>query len=124
MQKGANITSERLRFDFTCDHKLEKDELEKIEAQVNKWISEKLPVVHAEYDKDYAKNVLKAHGQFWEKYPDNLTVYTIGDENSPVSCEICGGPHVSNTGELGAFKITKEESSSAGIRRIKAILVI
>ncbi|MBO7664723.1 hypothetical protein J6S46_02605, partial [Candidatus Saccharibacteria bacterium] len=81
-----------------------------------------LTVVHAEYEKDYAKNTLKAHGQFWDKYPDMLTVYTIGDENAPVSREVCGGPHVEHTGVLNSFKIVKEESSAAGIRRIKAIL--
>ena len=121
-QKGANITSERLRFDFTSDHKLEKSELEKIENQVNEWISASLPVIHAEYEKEYAKNILKAHGQFWEKYPEKLTVYTIGDSDAPVSREICGGPHVDHTGLLGKFVIKKEESSSAGVRRIKAIL--
>lgn len=122
LQKGANITSERLRFDFSVDHKLEADELAKLEAQVNEWIAADLPVVHDEYEKSYAKDVLKAHGQFWEKYPDQLTVYTIGDFDNPVSREICGGPHVEHTGVLGHFKITKEESSSAGVRRIKAIL--
>ncbi|MCQ2049766.1 MAG: alanine--tRNA ligase [Candidatus Saccharibacteria bacterium] len=122
LQKGANITSERLRFDFSVDHKLEADELAKLEAQVNEWIAADLPVVHGEYEKSYAKDVLKAHGQFWEKYPDQLTVYTIGDFDNPVSREICGGPHVEHTGVLGHFKIVKEESSSAGVRRIKAIL--
>lgn len=122
LQKGANITSERLRFDFSIDHKLEKDELDKLEAQVNEWIAADLPIVHDEYEKSYAKDVLKAHGQFWEKYPDQLTVYTIGDFDNPVSREICGGPHVEHTGVLGHFKITKEESSSTGVRRIKAIL--
>lgn len=122
LQKGANITSERLRFDFSVDHKLEANELAKLEAQVNDWIAADLPVVHDEYEKAYAKDTLKAHGQFWEKYPDMLTVYTIGDFNNPVSREICGGPHVEHTGVLGHFKIVKEESSAAGVRRIKAIL--
>ena len=121
-QKGSNITSERVRFDFNVDHKLSEEELKKVEDQVNEWIDQKLPVVHAEYEKSYAKNELKAHGQFWDKYPENLTVYTIGDPKNPVSCEVCGGPHVKNTSELGKFKIKKEESSSAGVRRIKAIL--
>lgn len=121
-QKGSNITSERVRFDFNVDHKLSEEELKKVEDQVNEWIDQKLPVVHAEYEKSYAKNELKAHGQFWDKYPENLTVYTIGDPKNPVSCEVCGGPHVENTSELGKFKIKKEESSSAGVRRIKAIL--
>ena len=121
-QKGSNITSERVRFDFNLDHKMTEEELAKVEAQVNEWIKADLPVVHAEYEKDYAKNTLKAHGQFWDKYPDMLTVYTIGDENDPVSREVCGGPHVEHTGVLNSFKIVKEESSAAGIRRIKAIL--
>ena len=122
VQKGSNITADRLRFDFNLDHKMTPDELKTVEDQVNAWISEKLPVSFAEYDKDYAKNTLKAHGQFWEKYPEKLKVYTIGDFKSPVSREVCGGPHVENTSELGTFKIKKEESSSAGVRRIKAIL--
>ncbi len=121
-QKGSNITSERVRFDFNLDHKMEEAELKAVEDQVNEWIAADLPVVHAEYEKNFAKNELKAHGQFWEKYPDTLTVYTIGDENNPVSREVCGGPHVEHTGVLGHFKIVKEESSSAGVRRIKAIL--
>ncbi len=122
VQKGSNTTAERTRFDFSCDHKLTPEELEKVESQVNDWIAADLPVVHAEYDKAYAKDTLKAHGQFWDKYPDRLTVYTIGDEAAPVSREVCGGPHVEHTGVLGHFKIVKEESSSAGVRRIKAIL--
>lgn len=121
-QKGSNITSERVRFDFNLDHKMTEEELSKVEAQVNEWIKADLPVVHAEYEKEFAKNTLKAHGQFWDKYPDMLTVYTIGDENDPVSREVCGGPHVEHTGVLNSFKIVKEESSAAGIRRIKAVL--
>ncbi len=121
-QKGSNITSERVRFDFNLDHKMTDEELAKVEAQVNEWIKADLPVVHAEYEKDYAKNELKAHGQFWDKYPDMLTVYTIGDPENPVSREVCGGPHVEHTGVLNSFKIVKEESSAAGIRRIKAVL--
>ena len=121
-QKGSNITADRMRFDFNCDHKLTPEEIKTVENQVNAWIAEDLPVVFAEYDKDYAKNVLKAHGQFWDKYPEKLKVYTVGDEESPVSREVCVGPHVEHTGILGHFKIQKEESSSAGVRRIKAIL--
>ena len=122
VQKGSNITAERVRFDFNCDHKLTLEEKEAVEKQVNEWIEADLPVVHDEYDKDYAKNELHAHGQFWEKYPDRLTVYTIGDFDKPISREICGGPHVEHTGEIGHFKIKKEESSSAGVRRIKAVI--
>ncbi len=128
-QKGSNLTPERLRFDFNIDHKLTPEELAKVEAKVNEWISQDLPVVFAEYDKDYAFDVLHAHGSFRDRYPDRVTVYAIGkgletpaDDKEKVSIEICGGPHVTHTGELGHFKITKEESSSAGVRRIKAIL--
>ncbi len=122
VQKGSNITSERVRFDFNLDHKMTEEEIKKVEDQVNEWIVADLPVVHAEYEKNYAKNELKAHGQFWDKYPDMLTVYTIGDPENPVSREVCGGPHVEHTAVLNHFKIVKEESSSAGVRRIKAIL--
>ena len=121
-QKGSNITADRMRFDFNCDHKLTPEEIKTVEDQVNSWIKADLPVVFAEYDKAYARDTLKAHGQFWDKYPDKLKVYTIGDEKNPVSCEVCGGPHVEHTGVLGHFKIQKEESSSAGVRRIKAVL--
>lgn len=121
-QRGSNITAERMRLDFACDHKLEKDELQKLEDQVNEWIKADLPVQFAEYDKEYAKNELKAHGSFWDKYPERLTVYTIGDFDNPTSREVCGGPHVEHTGVIGHFKIQKEEASSAGVRRIKAIL--
>lgn len=121
-QRGSNITAERMRLDFACDHKLEKSELEALENQVNEWIQADLPVVHDEYDKAYARDVLKAHGSFWDKYPEKLTVYTIGDFDAPTSREVCGGPHVEHTGVLGHFKIQKEEASSAGVRRIKAIL--
>lgn len=121
-QRGSNITAERMRLDFACDHKLSKEELETLENQVNEWIQADLPVVHDEYDKAYAKDTLKAHGSFWDKYPEKLTVYTIGDFDNPTSREVCGGPHVEHTGVLGHFKIQKEEASSAGVRRIKAIL--
>lgn len=121
-QRGSNITAERMRLDFACDHKLSKEELQRLEDQVNEWIQADLPVRFAEYDKEYARNELKAHGSFWEKYPEKLTVYTIGDWDEPTSREVCGGPHVEHTGVLGHFKIQKEEASSAGVRRIKAIL--
>lgn len=178
-QKGSNLTPERLRFDFSIDHKMTPEEITAVEDLVNQWIEADLPVVHAEYNKDYAFDELHAHGSFRDRYPDNVTVYMIGgpgvapeerlnksglsqdescrsreesgassgsseatpmkssegtisldEDGSPVakqephwtSIEICGGPHVEHTGELGHFKITKEESSSAGVRRIKAIL--
>ncbi len=121
-QKGSNITAERVRFDFNLDHKMTPEEITAVEKQVNDWIDADLPVVFDEYEKSYAKDTLKAHGQFWDKYPEILKVYTIGDFDAPISREVCGGPHVKHTGVLGRFKIMKEESSAAGIRRIKAIL--
>ncbi len=116
-QKGSNITSERMRFDFSCDHKLSEEEKRETESLVNKWIMDDLPVNMSTMPKEEAiKN--GAEAMFIEKYADIVNVYTIGD----VSKEICGGPHVKHTGELGKFKIIKEEASSAGVRRIKAIL--
>lgn len=122
VQKGSNITADRVRFDFNLDHKMTPEEIVMVENQVNEWISTDLPVVFDEYDKTYARDTLKAHGQFWDKYPEVLKVYTIGDFDNPISREVCGGPHVEHTGVLGHFKVKKEESSSAGVRRIKAIL--
>jgi len=116
-QKGSNITTERMRFDFSCDHKLTDEEKKKTEDLVNKWIEEGYPVTVEEMTKEEAINS-GAECMFIEKYPDIVTVYSIGD----FSKELCGGPHVKNTKELGHFKIKKEESSSAGVRRIKAIL--
>jgi alanyl-tRNA synthetase len=116
-QKGSNITPERMRFDFSCDHKLTEEEKQATEDLVNKWINEGLVVNVLEMKKEDAINS-GAECMFIEKYPDIVTVYTIGD----VSKELCGGPHVKNTSELGHFKIVKEEASSAGVRRIKAIL--
>lgn len=122
-QRGSNLTPERLRFDFNVDHKLTPEELKRLEDLVNQWIEADLPVVYNEYDKDYAFDEMHANGSFRDRYPDRVTVYTIGiEDDEPVSVEICGGPHVTRTGELGRFKIQKEESSSAGVRRIKAIL--
>ena len=117
-QKGSNITDERMRFDFSCDHKLSDEEKQKTEGLVNKWIQEGLDVRVEEMSKEDAIKS-GAECMFIEKYPDVVTVYTIGDN---VSKELCGGPHVKNTSELGHFKIVKEEASSAGVRRIKAIL--
>ena len=116
-QKGSNITPERMRFDFSCDHKLTDEEKQKVEELVNKWIQEEIPVTVEEMKKDEAIKS-GAECMFIEKYPDIVTVYSIGD----VSKELCGGPHVKNTKELGKFKIKKEEASSAGVRRIKAVL--
>ncbi len=117
-QRGSNITSERMRFDFNCDHKLTPEEKKATEDLVNKWINDDLVVSHTEMEKQKAIDS-GAECMFVERYPDIVTVYTIGE----VSKEICGGPHVNRTSELGHFKIKKEEASSAGIRRIKAVLV-
>ena len=116
-QKGSNITDERMRFDFSCDHKLSDEEKQKTEDLVNEWINKGLDVTVEEMKKEDAIKS-GAECMFIEKYPDIVTVYSIGD----VSKELCGGPHVKNTSELGHFKIKKEEASSAGVRRIKAIL--
>lgn len=116
-QMGSNITPERMRFDFTCNHKLSKEEIKEAEDIVNKWIQADYPV----YRKEMTKSEALASGaecRFIERYPDNVTVYEIGD----VSKELCGGPHVKHTAVLGHFKIVKEEACSAGVRRIKAIL--
>ena len=106
-----------MRFDFSCDHKLSDEEKQKAEELVNKWISEGHEVTVEEMPKEKALES-GAECMFIEKYPDIVTVYSIGD----FSKELCGGPHVKNTNELGHFKIVKEEASSAGVRRIKAIL--
>jgi alanyl-tRNA synthetase len=116
-QKGSNITTERMRFDFSCDHKLTEEEKRKTEELVNEWIKQELPVTKEEMKKEVAIQS-GAECMFIEKYPDIVTVYSIGN----VSKELCGGPHVENTKVLGEFKILKEEASSAGVRRIKAIL--
>lgn len=116
-QMGSNITAERLRFDFACDHKMTAEELAEAENLVNKWIGENLTVTCEEMKKEKAVEIGAEH-QFIDRYPDIVTVYSIGD----VSKEICTGPHVKSTGELGKFKIKKEEASSSGVRRIKAIL--
>lgn len=116
-QKGSNINAERLRFDFSYSDKMTDEQIKKVEDLVNEKIQEDLPVEMREMSLDEAKNS-GAMGIFDTKYGDLVKVYSIGD----FSKEICGGPHVKRTGELGHFKITKEESSSAGVRRIKAIL--
>ncbi len=116
-QKGSNITDERMRFDFSCDHKLSDEEKKRAEDLVNEWIREGIPVTVEEMPKEDAIKS-GAECMFIEKYPDIVTVYSIGD----VSKELCGGPHVKNTNELGHFRIIKEEASSAGVRRIKGVL--
>ena len=116
-QMGSNITAERLRFDFNCDHKMTDEEKQKVEELVNKWIAEDLIVSKEIMSKNDAIKS-GAECMFVERYPDEVSVYSIGD----ISKELCGGPHVEHTGVLGKFKIKKEESSSSGVRRIKAIL--
>jgi alanyl-tRNA synthetase len=116
-QKGSNITPDRLRFDFSHGEKMTDEQKQKTEDLVNKWIKEGLDVTVEEMSKEDAIKS-GAECMFIEKYPDVVTVYSIGN----VSKELCGGPHVKNTNVLGHFKIIKEESSSSGVRRIKAIL--
>ncbi len=116
-QKGSNITEERMRFDFSHGEKMTDDEKKRVEDLVNEWIEEGLEVSCTEMSKEDAIKS-GAECMFIEKYPDVVTVYSIGN----VSKELCGGPHVENTKVLGKFKIKKEEASSAGVRRIKAIL--
>ena len=120
-QKGSNITDERMRFDFNLDHKLTDEEKEQVENLVNKWINDELPVRKKKKKKTEAIES-GAECMFIEKYPDIVTVYEIGNEDNIVSRELCGGPHVNNTKEIGNFKIVKEESSGSGVRRIKAII--
>ena len=116
-QRGSNITAERMRFDFSHPAKMTDEEKQKTEDLVNEWIKEAIPVEHLEMKKDDAIRA-GAEAMFIEKYGDIVSVYKIGDK----SIELCGGPHVKNTSELGHFKIKKEESSSSGVRRIKAVL--
>lgn len=121
-QRGSNITEERLRIDFVCDHKLTDEEKKKVEDWVNDKIKDNLDVVRRELPLVEAEK-LGAQMEFGAKYPDIVSVYFVEDkEGNAISKEFCGGPHVENTGILGHFKIQKEEASSAGVRRIKAIL--
>ena len=117
-QNGSNITEERLRFDFTHPQKMTKEEIQKVEDLVNEQIKRDLEVKCEEMTYEEAKNS-GAIGLFTDKYGEKVKVYTIGD----FSKEICGGPHVTHTGDMGTFKIKKEESSSSGVRRIKAVLI-
>lgn len=124
-QHGSNITEDRLRFDFNLDHKMTPEEIKKAEDLVNGWIKQDLPVWFTLYPTQKALD-MGAIGPFGERYGDEVKVYQMGEGDKMASLEICGGPHVDRTGQLAeggkVFKITKEESSSAGIRRIKAIL--
>ncbi len=134
VQRGSNITAERLRIDFSHPEKVTRDILDKVEAVVNEKIEEDLPVIRSEMPREKAEE-LKAEHEFGAKYPDTVSVYSVGPKDATqddpkhenaYSIEFCGGPHVSQTSELAAngkrFKITKEEASSAGVRRIKAVL--
>jgi len=128
-QHGSNITAERLRFDFNLDRKMTPEEIAKAEELVNGWIAEDNPVKFTLYPTQEALD-MGAIGPFGERYGEQVKVYQMGTDDHIVSLEICGGPHVDHTGQLAEsvdgvskkFKITKEESSSAGIRRIKAVL--
>jgi alanyl-tRNA synthetase len=125
LQKGSNITAERLRFDFSHPDKMTDEQIKEVEGLVNKKVDENLPVEVQEMPIDEAKKS-GALGVFDDRYGNRVKVYSIGDPSAGsgqvFSREICGGPHASTTRELGHFKITNETSSSAGVRRIKAIL--
>ena len=129
IQRGSNITEERLRFDFSHDQKLTPEQISQVENIVNEQIAHHLVVTWHEYPTDVAINEKHALGQFGDRYGDIVKVYNMQADGAkkPFSFEICGGPHVDNTEELEQegkhFKILKEEASSAGVRRIKAALV-
>ncbi len=121
-QAGSNITEERLRFDFTHPDKMTPEQILAVENYVNEGISSGLTVTIAEEDKVQAR-ARGVSGAFWEKYPDTVKVYKMAGANGMVySEELCGGPHVENSLKMGKFRIAKEESSSSGVRRIKAVL--
>ena len=121
VQRGSNITAERLRFDFSFPRRLEPEELKMIQEQVNAIIVRNLDVAFEEMTVEKAKEV-GATGTFGDRYGEIVKVYTIGSGADIASKEICGGPHILNTRELGTFEIQKEESVGSGIRRIKAVL--
>jgi alanyl-tRNA synthetase len=120
-QKGSNITAERLRLDFSHKEKMTAEQIKKVEDAVNEVILRDLPVNCNEMSLEKAKEI-GAMGVFESKYGDKVKVYSVGTPDCPYSCEICAGPHITHTGQLGHFKILKEEASSAGVRRIKAIV--
>lgn len=120
-QRGSNITAERLRFDFTAAEKLTDEQRNQVEALVNQWVKEDLPVTRREMPKDEAERI-GAQAEFGHKYPDIVSVYSIGEPGKEVSIEFCGGPHVEHTAEVGQFTLKKQESVGAGVRRIKAIV--
>lgn len=121
-QKGSNITPERLRLDFPNEEKLTEQQIKEVEDIVNEQITKKLPITFEEMNKQEALDLV-SFAAFEEKYGDILKVYYVGSKEDPFSVEICNGPHVKNTSELGKFKITKQESIGSGIKRIKAILI-
>ena len=122
MQRGSNITNERMRFDFSHHAKMTPEEIKAVEDMVNEAINKDYPVTWEEMKTDEAF-AIGALGAFGDKYGDSVKVYTVGDKDGDwYSKEICGGPHVEHTGEIGKFRIVKEESSSAGVRRIKAVI--
>ena len=124
-QAGSNITGERLRFDFTHPEKVERETLDQIEEFVNNILQNGGEVTIDMMSKDDAENDSTIEGSFWDRYPDEVKVYTMKlADGTIVSRELCGGPHVENLAQIkGTFKIKKEESSSAGIRRVKAVLL-
>jgi alanyl-tRNA synthetase len=123
-QAGSNITGERLRFDFTHSEKVPVETLQQIEEWVNNALKTGGVVNTETMDKSVAENDSSIEGSFWDRYPDEVKVYTItGSDGQVYSRELCGGPHVEDLSEInGVFKVKKEESSSAGVRRIKAVL--
>jgi alanyl-tRNA synthetase len=130
VQHGSNITEERLRFDFSHPEKMTPEQIAEVEITVNREINKDLKISFAEYPTKVAREEMGALGQFGDRYGDTVKVYKMiaDDEDTPFSFEICGGPHVDHTTELTepdgkVFKITKEGSSSAGVRRVKAVLV-
>jgi alanyl-tRNA synthetase len=129
-QRGSNITSERLRMDFVHDAKMTDEQKAEVERIVNEKITEDLPVVRSELPREEAEKIGAEH-EFGQKYPDRVSVYSVGPKGATVedpqfekafSIEFCGGPHVTRTGEIGHFRIAKEEASSAGIRRIRGVI--
>lgn len=120
-QKGSNITPERLRFDYPSDTKLTPEQAKQVEDMINEQIQKGLPVTYEELPKEEALKLVP-YAAFSEKYGDIVKVYTIGEKTNPYSIEICNGPHVQNTSELGKFKIAKQENVAAGVKRIKAVL--
>jgi len=128
VQHGSNITEERLRFDFSHPEKVTKEQLQQVEDMVNEQIDKDLTVTFEEHPKEKALKELKPLGHFGDRYGDVIKIYRMQgkDAKEPFSFEICGGPHVDHTGQLAEsgkrFKIKKEQASSAGIRRIKAVL--